>query len=174
MIPHLKSSILGYKKRLDNRASLLQRSLPLLNKIFVKVYNMDSPQDLPTQHSDPFPGFKKKKTNGTPVHPVHLFQTHAKPPNPQTLSPSPVVATKPEIHVEWPKPLHWAVTLKKCFIKFFSDTWNFPRRGVGMDSFPWTVEIVRWTRWFLGGLMIFHRKVTRPNLILYWGFWLDI
>lgn len=71
---HLKSSILGYKKSLEKSRIIFQRSLPVTQQ-------KSSPEFTKHGFSTRFtyvPSILILGPHGTPVHPLHLFQTHVK------------------------------------------------------------------------------------------------
>lgn len=107
---------------------------------------------LRTQHSDPFPWFNKEEnkwnpsTSSSPVPNSCKTRQIPKPFHPHRLSQRTLkyISSGPNLCTEqW----RW----RSASSNFSPTPETFHGWGVGMDSFRWTVEKVRWTRWFSGG-----------------------
>lgn len=150
----------GVQKEFRKTANHFFKGLfQLLNKTLRQsLPNMDSPQDLPT-YSCPWPTWNPS-TSGSPV--PNSCKT-AESPNHLTLT---RVSRNEPYMSKWPKPLHWALTLKKCFIKFFSDTWNSPREEESEWSlFGWTIGWSFWGGWLVDDISQKSRQ-AKSHLVL--------
>lgn len=158
----------GVQKEFRKTANHFFKGLfQLLNKNLRHLPNMDSPQDLPT-YSCPWPTWNPS-TSGSPVPNSCKTARIPKPSHPHPgfsqRTATCQVAQTFALSIDAEEVLH-QILLRHLKLS----TRMGSRNGFFLLN-CWDSQVN--PGGFFGGvdwLMIFHRKVARPNLILYWGF----